>query len=504
MRFNAATGKLEDDEGNEIAMAAPPGMAPQPQVPGAGVAAPAAAALTPQVQAPPPVPSMVRESQSTTTSREIPLAGERDAMKRLQRTDEEAVKIAEREGEAKKHKAESDADDARTKADTRERFADETTSTVDQTSAEVAKAKATYDAESKRLAESKTSDWWTKQTTGQKIMAVIGLALSGVGSALAGRGGGGQAAAALEKEIEDDYRLSMAKLDNAKAGIGVARQNASDARGDVELKQAARWKAVEAKITEQAAQNGTEQAAVEAEKLRNVTQAKQQEHLQRWFETQRPKVSTTSASSAGGAGAAGTSKPSSEDLAKIGSLDNDIKNIDRMIDTVKKNPGAWNEYAKNQESWARSEALGKTKIGGELRGISQAAGAANVTPEQGLRSPEAKQIHQGLQGVKVGIAKGYGGVITGGDLEAAGSEITTMANDPKQATETLLRLRDRMANSRDVYLRNRNVQANPTAPAPSAGGGPAGAKVVTQRDPSTGRTRRVRRYPDGREEVLAE
>lgn len=515
-RVNPQTGQLEDDNGNPVGMGqgvpmdqvVPAGMGgPQPgmlaanQRAGADLSQPVtidrggndmmpslAPAMPQGPVAPPPSPAlplqppgMVRDTSTTTRTREVPLPQEREAMKRVTADDQAAVGLAEQAGEVEKRKAEQAAEAAAARADTRQGFAGQTGATIDQDAAAVATAKATYDAEQQKLSKMEVKDFWADKSIGQKVAAAISLAMSAVGGALTGRGGN-TALDVINKAVDDNYRLQRAQIDvqakkveGAKEGIGLARQSHADRIADLELRQAATWNAVGDAAAAKAAQIGTEAAAVTAERLRQDAAMKRDAHLQQWFEGQRTKVTSTS-TSVQGTGAAGgvAGKASSEDLAKIGSLDNDIKNIDRMIAVVKANPKAWNEYRSNEEHWQRAEAFGKTKLGGELRGYAQAAGAGDISPEQGLKSAEAKQIHQGLQGVRVGIAKGYGGVITGGDLQAAGSEITTLANDPKQAQETLLRLRDRLANSRDVYMKNRNVQANPTSPAPAIGGAPSG------------------------------
>ncbi|MFN2616456.1 MAG: hypothetical protein ABR581_04940 [Thermoleophilaceae bacterium] len=457
---------------------APP-LALPPQTP---VASPAP--VTPQ-----PPPGMVRESETRT--REVVSPEERRAMQALRGTDQEAVRLAGQQGEVGQAQAQATLESAQQRAQLGQQQAAEKQAQIAEGQRLAAEAKAQYDGERQKLAGMDVKDFWSTRTTGQKVAGAIALAMGAVGGVLTGKGGN-VAMDVIGKAIDDDYRVQRAHIEVQKDKVAGARENLAMSNeerarrlSELDVKQTAIWQAVGDAAQVKAAQVGTQAAAVQGQVIKNAADQKAQAHYQQWLEGMRTKVQSTSVQGTGAAGGV-AGKASSEDLAKIGSLDNDIKNVDRMIATIKANPGAWNEYRKNEESWQRAEAFGKTKLGGELRGYAQAAGAGDVTPEQGLKSPEAKQIHQGLQAVKIGLAKGYGGVITGGDLQAASTEMTTMANDPRQAMETLLRLRDRMSTSRQVYLQNRNVQAPQTAPTPSIGGGgqgpdPAKVQMARQR-----------------------
>lgn len=164
-------------------------------------------------------------------------------------------------------------------------------------------------------------------------------------------------------------------------------------------------------------------------------------------------------------------KPGVEDVKATNQIDNDIEKLNRTIDLVAKNPGAWNEYRDNTEDWRRKEKFGEGPIGKVGRPLAQGIGWADIAPEQGLKTDDGRAVHQGMAQVQTSIAKGYGGVITEGDRSAAGSELAQLGLNADQAIATLQRTRDMLQRNREAFLQNRGVKSS----APAVPGGPAAA-----------------------------
>lgn len=465
---------------------------PQPIAPPPPIQAPAA---------PVQPPGMHKESQQTTRTREIAAPGEAAAVKRLDQTYEKLGQNVTREGdllgEIAGKKAEGEAKIA-TERDAQAQGLQagtaEENAKIAAAQGEVNKARDLYDAESKKLASMQPRDYYEGKW-GKRIGDAVLVGLGEFGRGLAAMGGihtSNTALDILREQHQEWYAQEKERIErqrerkaDVRERVGMAQQDVSTARAskadrinDLNIVGAAKINALQQHITAEAAQRGTEFAKNQAEKMNLELEKDKNQHFLQYQQGLRDKLATTTQSVSGtGVGGAGATKASSEDLAKIGSLENDINGIDRTIAAIKKNPKAWNEYRKNEERWQRAEAFGNSSFGKSIRGMEQASGIgphSNISVEQGLKTPDAKLIHQGVQGAKIGIAKGYGGVITSGDTQAAGSELTTLANDPNQAVETLMRVRARLANSRDVYMRNRAVSANPTPQAPSAAAPSAG------------------------------
>lgn len=172
-----------------------------------------------------------------------------------------------------------------------------------------------------------------------------------------------------------------------------------------------------------------------------------------------------------------TSPVGAADVEHVNQLQTDISKLDRTIDLMERDPAAAEAWRKNEETWRQRQPLRESKAGQ----LGQAVGLINIAPEQGLKDePSAKQIHQGMAQVSTSIAKGYGGVITEGDRQAAGSEIAALANTPAEQVESLKRTRDLLKTKLDTYQQNRGVTlptpipaAAPTQPPPFQQGGAA-------------------------------
>lgn len=152
----------------------------------------------------------------------------------------------------------------------------------------------------------------------------------------------------------------------------------------------------------------------------------------------------------GGAGGSGVLG-----LKEIAPLNTSIDNIDKLISQIESNPQAWNEYRDNSLSWKRGEGLRDTTIGKAL----QAGRVMDVSPEQGLRSNEAKTLHQRQERLNTDIAKSFGGVITEGDRAAAASNQANFALDASQKIAQLREMRDSLVSKRNVFTQSRAAGA---------------------------------------------
>lgn len=97
----------------------------------------------------------------------------------------------------------------------------------------------------------KLSDPWSNMTTGSRIMALIGVALGGLGSGARGRN---DALDILQSNIKQDLDLQRANIASAddrvamlRAGVRDAQEAKSRLLSDVDVNEAAVWKAIEAK-----------------------------------------------------------------------------------------------------------------------------------------------------------------------------------------------------------------------------------------------------------------
>lgn len=510
-RVNPQTGQLEDDNGNPVSLGqgvpmdqvAPMGQGPQPGMLAANQRAgqdlsqpvtidrggndmlPSLAPQMPQAPvAPPPSPAlplqppgMVRDTSTQTRTREVPLPQEAAAMKRVTADDQAAVGIAEQQGAVEKRKAEQEALAAQRRADTRQGFAGQTGTAIDQDTAAVATAKATYDAEQQKLAKMGVKDFWADKSIGQKVAAAIALAMSAVGGALSGKGGN-TALDVINKAVDDNYRLQRAQIDvqerkaaSAKEAVGMARQTHADRIADLELRQAATWNAVGDAAAAKAAQIGTEAAAVTAERLRQDAATKRDLHLQQWFEGQRSKVTNTNTSvqGTGPAGAAG-GKPT-EAQARYALLS---QQMNGELDTIMKNPQL------------------ATAVLGKMQGRGQLSEAADTTASKGIAGavgvgllrgakllPKSKYENMSEQEQLVAnawdnLTEKYARVLTGAGMPAEEARRMALQNAPHggDSAPVIAQKLTRMRSASDQMMSLAGPAAASVAPAaPGAGGG---------------------------------
>jgi hypothetical protein len=459
------------------------------QAAAATAADPARAVLPPPppVVAPPPAPdpllggprvSQVEGSQTTTTRhkmdpREKIAVGEMEAL-----ADEEA-EAAKRVGAARVGAAEDEsvaADQAATDASAHSL---EQRQLIEQGNRDYEAAEARYRQKSEAYDKLKFHDYFSSERGGNKVLAAIAVGLGQYGAAMAGTRNA--AKDIIDAKIDQDFKIQRAAmekefqgLERSREDIQLVRQRRADMQNDLGLKYVATKEAAATQRVAMLAQRGVPLAQAQADATVIGLRADAAKVRQGIYSGLRSTIASTVMSRmTEGAGAGGKGgSPTGTDVEHVNRLSTDIGNMDRVIGTIKENPKAWVEYQKNAESWKRKQAAseGSTTFKG-ARALFQGAGVADVSEEQGLKSEAAKDVHKGVQAALTSIAKGYGGVITQSDRDAAAAALANLANDPRGAIRTLQQIRNNLAASRDNFVRNRGgsystpAEAGPGAPA---------------------------------------
>lgn len=175
----------------------------------------------------------------------------------------------------------------------------------------------------------------------------------------------------------------------------------------------------------------------------------------------------------------------SKDLAD---LDEGVRALDRLIEQIKTNPKAWNEYTENAKEWARKKGLRESGTGKFLQFFN----LMDLRAEEGLKSEQAKTLFQRQEKLNTSIAKGFGGVITEGDREAAASNQANFALTAPEKIKQLQEMRDDAIAKRNAYVSG--AKATPSGTAQSGGSTPAkqtysakdiAAAKLVQKDPGS-------------------
>lgn len=367
------------------------------------------------------------------------------------------------------------------------------------------------------------SYWDTHSKLGAALMVAAGGFSSGAKAAAniyAGVAGGGRPFEStenvgikmLEKGIDDDHRQQLERIESAKDSVLMAKYGVQDAREakrlaveDIDAKYDAVWKSVEVRAKRIAMHRGADEATAEGEAAVQLAKQKQLE-IRRGNVVEHKKlildeIRTRAAAAASYANAdesragaelkraqargevRGSGRANVAESTAITSGQNTIRGIDDLLTTIDKSPKAWSAYRSNAEAWQRKTAGSEgSSVYKQGRGLLQAFGGADVSPEQGLKgNKDALRVHQGMQEALTGIAKSYGGVITDGDRQAASAALATLAQDPEGARQTLLRIRK----NAETGLNNlgRGAPAAPERAAPEGGGGrlsPADARALSE------------------------
>lgn len=464
--------------------AAPPPIVPPPVVPGAP--APAVAAQTPH---------LVTDTKTTTSTtsgvRQTPdlkaaMLGSKAAVQEGKDARAASVEAEQQRLEGGQPLVHETAEQATKRRELEERQQREMEGLQARHDLAESSAKQQVQESQKAIKDFQFHDFWDGKSGARRVGSALSVALGAYGAGLTKTAN--FALQILEKEMDDDHRNQVAKLGKlkdeevmARTGLADARQARQQALAGLSLKYAGGLRLISAQLEEAAAksndQNFAKGVAAQVAKLREDAAAKdaaaQNELYQQAFNA-APKTSSTTVTSkkvadGPGAGGAGASLAAADAVAK---LQSDIGSLDRVLGTIQQKPGAWDEFRNNSEHWKRMEALSKTKGFDVIRGLSQGVGAANISEEQGLKSPEAKKVYQGMQEALTSIAKGYGGVITEGDRSAAAAGLAVLNQNPQEAMRTLMQIRANLTQRLQSYGTIRGIGAQAAPPAPGAA--PAG------------------------------
>lgn len=139
----------------------------------------------------------------------------------------------------------------------------------------------------------------------------------------------------------------------------------------------------------------------------------------------------------------------------LADLDEGLRGLDALISQIESNPKSWDEYRANARSWAQNKGLRESAVGAGLQFI----GAMKLRPEEGLKTSDSKTLFQRQEKLNTSIAKGFGGVITEGDREAAASNQANFALDAREKLAQLREMRDNAKAKRDAYISGASAQA---------------------------------------------
>jgi hypothetical protein len=211
-------------------------------------------------------PALTQTSNSTTasatqgakaTKNEAPLLQEQDKI--FARQQEQAAKAAE----AGRNKAIADA----AQADEKARITSEKAAQTDAIVKDGEKLLSDRLAESERVygelkSKADIKDYWESQSTGNKILAGLGIALGGIGAGMAGQSSN-RALDVINKAIEQDFARQKANFENARAMASesreqtqAARQNLADRANMLNLSKAAAYDTLADKYAAMAAKRG--------------------------------------------------------------------------------------------------------------------------------------------------------------------------------------------------------------------------------------------------------
>lgn len=207
---------------------APPDVAPSPQA--QATPAPDAPVVQPPEQAAPLAPADVAQGAAA-PGQAPPAAGAPPSQPRgLHRMMAAEQQLADVQAQRAENVAEAMAEGEREVADIEKRATEKRA--ADEQDIEFRREQKRAAIEKYNEHEVDRGNWWHSRDTGQKVMAAIGVALSGLGMALKGRGGENPALDLIMSEIDKDVSLQMAERDKMKEGIAFAEGEIQGAIGD--------------------------------------------------------------------------------------------------------------------------------------------------------------------------------------------------------------------------------------------------------------------------------
>jgi hypothetical protein len=363
--WNQDTGRFEDENGNPTT-----GAVPMDQMQGAGNAAPGSLAANaragadlsqpvafdrPAVTAPLPSPTVMplatpttspmpmppevqKTGQKTTVTREQPAAGEGAALQALQGDYARGAETARAEGGILTRQAgvtaageQESAVQAQARADAIAQEQEKRNAAIAAAQARVEQDRQKFEAERQKLSGMDIKDVYEGHP-GYRIGKSILVALGELGAGLqrlGGAGGSNVALSIINANEQQWYANQRARIEKQKERVAGAeksmayaeqqvqgeRQAKADALADLNLIAAARSDALAGKIRAEAAQIGTEHAAIMGEKLAQAEEQKRDNFLLQYKAGFRAKLATETESSTGPA-TAGAGRGMTEQMKK--------------------------------------------------------------------------------------------------------------------------------------------------------------------------------------------
>lgn len=428
-RWNPATGRMEDDDGNPVGTvdigqmqppAAPPPVVTPPPAPvssrpisvvdGQVTEAPRSLMGQPPLTPLPTAPTgpidvpattttpeaiggMFKNTSRTTTTREVPTKREGALLGAESASIDRQASDARKEGALLGQKADAEKTGAEAESASRLGTANQVDKTlveggaaVDAAAKQVQVDRGKYSAEVDRKSKMDISGFYEgDKGRGRMLGNAIAVALGEIGKIFL-RSNGPNAALASIKDIEDNYyeaqRTRIAQQDkavsNAKDQVGMsqqalmeARQSKQDKYNDAALSSAARVEAIQAKTKAEAARIGTEHALVEGDRIAAGLETLKTQRLREYEQGIRTKVATESTSVAG-TGVGGKGGQPTESQAKGALLAQQLKG---ELDTIRQNPGlAASVLDKMQNAGDAAETASKVAGSGLAGWAATAAG----------------------------------------------------------------------------------------------------------------------------------
>jgi hypothetical protein len=335
------------------------------------------------------------------------------------------------------------------------------------------------------FAEMKPEGLFAKSDGGNREALLATMVLSGVADAMSGnmqRGGYVPSAMpALESAMAKNKADNIQRLNAAQSQVKLADRDVEQVKSqyaldrvDIEHRAAAQWdylsKDAAAQVASMApgeARTKAEQGRVLIEQKADEAQLKAREAAEKLAMQQVDLEMKQRKLHAVGHGAGGPKmkEASAGELAGLEKAETDIRAMSSLEKTIADNPKAWEEFRANRESWRRTEEASKSGVTGTLRRMAQGANLANISEDQGLTTPEAKEIYKGMNRLGTSIAKGYGGAITSYDTQNAANEMGQLSASQGDMLDWLSNQKKQLTSGRDLVLSNRRVEM----PASSAG-----------------------------------
>lgn len=339
------------------------------------------------------------------------------------------------------------------------------------------------------------------------LMAGIGDALTAYGAAKTGRGVATHAFADVVDYDLNRQREKIAKLkDNeviARTGVKDAQEARKVAMAELDAKGAGFMKRLEAiASTRLAALKESDQGFIPAQKALAAAKEERLKYQQASLAPLTIKHTDPGVTTINRETDAKPPVPGVEDVNKTADLDSAIDNVRSMIADLKSRPKTWEEVRNNQEEWMRAQASKGVPLAEQARAGLQAVGAADVSPEQGLKasSPEARAFHQKQERFTNELGKSFFGVLTEGERGSAGSMQGNLALPPKEKIASLENFLKTVEAKRQAYTVNRGVKPAgalvPEAPVAGKNDVPPTPPPVTPETPRTAAVRLLKANPN--------